>query len=327
MEEEDSEIIFIDSNVVGLIIGKGGENMRRIEQETSTRVQFISGPDSSAPKRQCKIKGTRAARQHAKDEINRVIEENGNPARGNLPPSRISDANRAGGGPSHQPALRAGEDATQIMVPNRTVGLIIGRGGETIRDLQEKSQCHINIVGPEKAVNGLRPVNLIGTPANAKAAKEAIMEIVELDSKGSGGEGGRGQGGRGQGDGGNFGGFGGGGGGGGEERINDSMTVPSGAVGMIIGKGRRPTQQQCETMLTRIGGETIKDMQVSTGCKINVAQPVGVDHERSIGLVGSRASIEAAKRAIMEKVYAVVSASYTLPLLTLADPTAAGKER
>ena len=172
--------------------------------------------------------------------------------------------------------------------------------------MQEKSQCHINIVGPEKAVNGLRPVNLIGTPANAKAAKEAIMEIVELDTKGStGGDGGRDQGGRGQGRGANFGGFGGG-----EDRINDSMMVPSGAVGMIIGKGiYTMPYNRMKQRLIWTGGETIKDMQVTTGCKINVAQPVGVDHERSIGLVGSRNAIEAAKRAIMEKVHAVVCIS------------------
>ena len=47
-------------------------------------------------------------------------------------------------------------------------------------------------------------------------------------------------------------------------------------------------------------------MQSTTGCKINVAQPSGPDLERSIGLVGTRPAIEAAKRAIMDKVHAVV---------------------
>ena len=47
-------------------------------------------------------------------------------------------------------------------------------------------------------------------------------------------------------------------------------------------------------------------MQATTGCKINVAQPSGQDFEREIGLVGSRGAIEQAKRAIMDKVYAVV---------------------
>ena len=54
---------------------------------------------------------------------------------------------------------RDNEKSTQIMVPDKTVGLIIGRGGETIKDLQERSGCHVNIVGENKSINGLRPVN------------------------------------------------------------------------------------------------------------------------------------------------------------------------
>lgn len=50
-------------------------------------------------------------------------------------------------------------------------------------------------------------------------------------------------------------------------------------------------------------------MQNSTGCKINVTPASGRDVEREIGLVGSRYAIEQAKRAIMEKVDAVVSLS------------------
>lgn len=128
---------------------------------------------------------------------------------------------------THAPALRAGEDATQILVPNRTVGLIIGRGGETIRDLQERSACHVNIVGEEKSVNGFRPVNLIGTPQAAAVARGLIMEIVDSDTKNMNAQnvnrdpvrGGQSM-------------FGGG-----DEKINDNITVPSEAVGMIIGKG------------------------------------------------------------------------------------------
>ena len=181
----------------------------------------MTGPDAAGPKRSCKITGTRAQRDHAKDEIYRIIDENGAGPRGNPPPDRSSrGGSKAVSG--HSPALRAGEDATQIMVPNRTVGLIIGRGGETIRDLQEKSQCHVNIVGEEKSVNGLRPVNLIGSVQAAQKAKDLIMEIVESDTKSLGQSGGgprdAGRAPAGAGD-------------------KDMMTVPSEAVGMIIGKG------------------------------------------------------------------------------------------
>ena len=47
-------------------------------------------------------------------------------------------------------------------------------------------------------------------------------------------------------------------------------------------------------------------MQNVTGCKINVSQPSGQDVEREIGLIGTHDAIDGAKRAIMEKVRAVV---------------------
>ena len=55
------------------------------------------------------------------------------------------------------------------------------------------------------------------------------------------------------------------------------------------------------------GGETIKDMQNSTGCKINVSTPSGADISREIGLIGTRQAIESAKRAIWDKVGTVVN--------------------
>ncbi|KAI4172734.1 MAG: hypothetical protein LQ346_008533 [Caloplaca aetnensis] len=288
--DDGHETITIESNLVGLIIGRQGENLRRVENETATRVQFLTGPESSGPLRQCKISGTRAARDDAKREIHRIITDNGK----ELGKTQLSIGVKNAG--THAPALRAGEDAEQILVPNRTVGLIIGRGGETIRDLQERSACHVNIVGEEKSVNGLRPVNLIGTPQAAAVARQLIMEIVDSDTKNMNSQNAnrepvRGGGGQNP--------FVGGGGGGGDDKINDNITVPSEAVGMIIGKG----------------GETIKDMQQTSGCKINVSQPNGRDIERDIGLVGSRGSIEAAKRAIMDKVHAVVTRP--VPLISL----------
>ncbi|KAF2745782.1 hypothetical protein M011DRAFT_405510 [Sporormia fimetaria CBS 119925] len=273
---DNSEVILIDSSLVGLVIGRQGESLRRIEQESSTRIQFINGPDSG-PQRQCRITGSPGARIAAKREINRIIEENGgNPARETGRGARGASASKAA-----PPALRDGELSSQIMVPDRTVGLIIGRGGETIRDLQERSGCHVNIVGENKSVNGLRPVNLIGNPAAAAMAKELIMQIVDSDTKlaESGGAAAAPTGNRRDFDPYSA----------GPNKISESIYVPSDAVGMIIGKG----------------GETIKDMQSTTGCKINVSQASGADIEREIGLVGTPQAIESAKKAIWDKVDSV----------------------
>ncbi|KAF6811180.1 KH domain-containing protein [Colletotrichum sojae] len=286
--DDNAETIQIESSLVGLIIGRQGENLRRIESESGCRVQFLPSSDNG-PYRQCKITGPPPRREEVKTAIERIIEDSGMGAinRGAAASKAAPRDNRAAAGAA---ALRDGEDCMQIMVPDRTVGLIIGRGGETIRDLQERSGCHINIVGESKSVNGLRPVNLIGSRESAAQAKDLIMEIVDSDSRNEGQpqapakklprqDGGH------QRDGGPS-----AGGAGGGDKIHDAIYVPSEAVGMIIGKG----------------GETIRDMQNGTGCKINVAQSSGPGEvQREIALIGSRDSIARAKQAIEEKVDAV----------------------
>ncbi|KAL1841815.1 hypothetical protein VTJ49DRAFT_6568 [Mycothermus thermophilus] len=268
-KDDNAETIEVEASLVGLIIGRQGENLRRVEGESRCRVQFIPPTGQNDQYRQCRITGPRPQREIAKDMIYRIMRDSG--MRSGGPPGDRAGRER---GPAAPPAPKEGEDSLQIMVPDRTVGLIIGRGGETIRDLQERSGCHINIVSENKSVNGLRPVNLIGTPAAARHAKELILEIVDSDSRN--GHNPAGRPGRPE----HF-------GGGGHEKVNDSIFVPSDAVGMIIGKR----------------GETIREMQDMTGCKINVSQSSGPGEvEREIGLVGTREAIAQAKRAIEDKV-------------------------
>lgn len=285
--DDNSETIQIESSLVGLIIGRQGENLRRIEADTNCRVQFLAASDGG-PFRQCRITGQRPRRSEVKDAINRIIDDSGMGAL-NRPQDRVPAPDKGGA-----TALRDGEDHMQIMVPDRTVGLIIGRGGETIRDLQERSGCHINIVGESKSVNGLRPVNLIGTVESASRAKDFIMEIVDSDTRGDGPTAKKASAAaapppRSEPPPRDF------GGGAGSDKVNDSIYVPSEAVGMIIGKG----------------GETIRDMQNNTGCKINVAQSSGPgETQREIALIGTRDSISRAKIAIDEKVDAVVRCAH-----------------
>ncbi|KAI9664348.1 MAG: hypothetical protein M1831_002281 [Alyxoria varia] len=277
----NSDIITVPSSSVGLIIGRNGDNMKRIESESGARVQFINGPEAGQNVRQCRITGNQRQRADAISEIYRTCDEtpshNAKPTNNKAPPT-----------PVNIPAPKGPEENVQMMVPDRTVGLIIGRHGETIRDLQDRSKCHVNIVGENRSVNGQRPVNLIGDSQSIEAATRAINEIVESDTRGP------------------------------PEptpraasypppppqsgyspygaypppdmgRINDFVNVPSEAVGMIIGKG----------------GETIKDMQSTSGAKINVSPPAGADIERHIEVIGTHAQIDNAKRLIWDKVQTV----------------------
>ncbi|KAK2822998.1 hypothetical protein FQN49_007569 [Arthroderma sp. PD_2] len=272
--DDNSETIEIDNKLVGLIIGRQGENLRRIETDTGARVQFLDSPEHNKNIRLCRISGSKPVRDEAKAEIDRVVSE-GNQSRGGG--GRTSD--RSGQDGRQKPGEGDGSDSMQIMVPDRTVGLVIGRSGETIKDLQERSGCRVNIAGDDEGVNGLRPVTLTGSAQAMQHAKELILGIVESDSRQGGNQAQREP--RGQAGGAEN-------GGGGGDKVNDKIFIPKESVGMVIGKG----------------GETIKDIQSFSGCKINILPLVGREPEREVTLYGAQTAIDAAKRAIMAKVEA-----------------------
>lgn len=73
----ETETIRVKSSLVGLIIGRNGENLRKVETESGARVQFIQAKDSHVQERQCTISGSLRARENAKAAIYGIIEENG----------------------------------------------------------------------------------------------------------------------------------------------------------------------------------------------------------------------------------------------------------
>ena len=287
--DSNSEVIAVESSAVGLVIGRNGDNMRRIEQTSGARVQFITPPDRG-PRRECRVSGSAQQRMMAINEINRVAAENPHGSRSSANKQPVAS-------PLPPPPSTSDKNNIQIMVPDKTVGLIIGRGGESIRDLQGRSGCHINIVGEDQSRHGQRPVNLIGSRAEQDRAKSLIYEIVDSDTRGGSQQ---------------------------QQqppaqqpppsfgmpfpqsfngyqppfnptppqqssdRTSDAIRVPSDAVGMIIGKS----------------GETIKNMQNDSGAKINVSPPSAPDIDRHIEILGTRAAIEQAKRLIWDKVSA-----------------------
>ena len=70
-----------------------------------------------------------------------------------------------------------------IPVPNECVGLIIGKGGETIRYLQMKSGSKIQVAKKEIPGTSLRNVFIEGQPDKFEGAKVLIEEIVEEHRK------------------------------------------------------------------------------------------------------------------------------------------------
>ncbi|KAL3330288.1 hypothetical protein AABB24_034237 [Solanum stoloniferum] len=160
----------------------------------------------------------------------------------------------------------------KIEVPNARVGVIIGRGGETIKYLQLQSGAKIQVTrdmdsDPHSRTRG---VELVGTPEQIAKAEQLISDVLsEADAGGSGIV---------------------------SRRITGQvagaeqfvMKVANNKVGLIIGKG----------------GETIKNMQARTGARIQVIPlhlpPGDTSTERTVQIDGSTEQIEAAKQLVYE---------------------------
>lgn len=92
----------------------------------------------------------------------------------------VSDAQsneRPGGmGGGYQPQ---GGSTVTIRIPVTKVGLVIGRGGETIRDFEERSKAKILIASDSSGdSNNERVINLVGDDAATQMAKSLIEDIV-----------------------------------------------------------------------------------------------------------------------------------------------------
>jgi len=94
----------------------------------------------------------------------------------------------SGGGSSNRGKdannMAPGTNKFTFTVPDKCVGLIIGRGGESINEIQRSSGARVNIVPESQSVNGRRPVNLFGTDEANQRAKELIEVIVQQDESG-----------------------------------------------------------------------------------------------------------------------------------------------
>uniref|UniRef100_A0A0A0K828 RNA-binding protein Nova-1 n=2 Tax=Cucumis sativus TaxID=3659 RepID=A0A0A0K828_CUCSA len=161
----------------------------------------------------------------------------------------------------------------KINIPNIKVGLIIGKGGETIKYLQLQSGAKIQITRDFEAdpQSLTRDVELMGTSEQVSRAEQLINEVIaEADSGGSASTT--------------------------NQAINSSqpgveqfvMKIPNNKVALVIGKG----------------GETIKSIQSKSAARVQIIPlhlpPGDTSTERSVYINGLKEQIESAKELINE---------------------------
>jgi len=118
-----SETLQCPANRVGLIIGRGGETIKRLQADSGAHIQIDQNMPHGEP-RVITVTGGEDAVKRAADMIRELMDDGGGGGGG------------SGGG--NQPSIT-------IECEKHLVGRIIGRGGETIKMLQANSGSHIKI--------------------------------------------------------------------------------------------------------------------------------------------------------------------------------------
>ena len=66
----------------------------------------------------------------------------------------------------------------EMNVPGHKVGLIIGKGGKTIKQLRERSGAKVIIIQDSPKVAHEKPLRITGDPGAVEAAKELVTEML-----------------------------------------------------------------------------------------------------------------------------------------------------
>ncbi|XP_068652551.1 uncharacterized protein [Aristolochia californica] len=165
-----SKKIDIPNGRVGVIIGKGGETIKYLQLQSGAKIQVTRDMDAdpNSPSRLVELMGTPEQISKAEQLINDVLAEAESGGSG------IVASRRFGPG-------QMGTEQFIMKVPNNKVGLIIGKGGETIKNMQARSGARIQLIPlhlPPGDTSTERTVQIDGTPEQIEAAKELINEVV-----------------------------------------------------------------------------------------------------------------------------------------------------
>ncbi|CAL5202415.1 unnamed protein product [Lathyrus oleraceus] len=129
-----SKKIEIPNGRVGVLIGKGGETIKYLQLQSGAKIQVTRDMDAdpNSTTRMVELMGTSDAVASAEKLINEVLAE--------------AEAGASAGGGTRRMAAQSGGDEFSMQIPNNKVGLIIGKGGETIKSMQASTGARIQVI-------------------------------------------------------------------------------------------------------------------------------------------------------------------------------------
>ncbi|XP_076081099.1 tudor and KH domain-containing protein-like [Mytilus galloprovincialis] len=140
----------VPPKAVGAVIGRQGAMIKEIQQVSGARVNFTDNKRDSQEERGVVIRGTPEAAQMAENMIRKII--------GELPVIVTEE----------------------MVVPGKCLGRIIGRNGDTIRQMSRTSKAKVYVDRTcDDYRESERTVTITGTKENIELAKSMIQEKID----------------------------------------------------------------------------------------------------------------------------------------------------
>ncbi|XP_041760358.1 far upstream element-binding protein 3-like isoform X1 [Coregonus clupeaformis] len=222
----------VPDRMVGFIIGRGGEQITRIQLESGCKIQ-IASESGGMMDRACSLTGTPESIEQAKRMLGQIVD-------------------RCRNGPGFHSEAESNSSVQEMLIPASKVGLVIGRGGDTIKQLQERIGVKMMMIQDGPMPTGAdKPLRITGDPYKVQQARELVIEIIRDKDQGDFRSGRN-----------DF-----------ASRLGGStldVAVPRFAVGIIIGRS----------------GEMIKKIQGDSGVRIQFKPDDGISPERIAQVMG-----------------------------------------
>lgn len=173
------EVMYVPNGIVGFIIGRGGENITSMQRKTLCKVQIQKESEmhsdpahTNKQERKITLLGPDTS---AISECRQIIENMVAERRQQLGPKSMDPAED-----KFRAALAQGHAHLQIQIPDKDVGLVIGRQGTNMKQIQDATNAHVHIPSAADASNpAVRTCNITCiTIEGAQQAQQMIQEIL-----------------------------------------------------------------------------------------------------------------------------------------------------